>query len=137
MTREEILALTDDGLQREIAKLHGYYVARQGDDYTLYQCMPNGKRRPVSSRSNPDYAWSCAPDYPRDIAEAWPLLEKIRESYRIEAHKPSVVVSLWGTGGYRVSVGRMYADPGEITVSGEKLEAAICRAYLMVKAVSS
>jgi hypothetical protein len=133
MTREEILALEGLELRKAVAEARGYTVRESYGNFLLY--APDGRVVFLAIAKTAEGAWRFTPDYPVNDYAAMSLLKVMRDSCRIEGDEVSVVLTLYSDGSYRVSVGRMSFDPGEVVVCGDELQPTICRAYLLAKAV--
>jgi hypothetical protein len=160
MTNDEIMAMDEDALRLAVAKLHGETVLRwcdhDDDCGNVQECERYIKLNEISM----DYAidcgifkWPCfvkwfgkhkrfepVPDFPRDIAAAWGLVEEMKETatkhdrhdtrsgivLQYEQHEP------WGPGWVIVKTAD---EMGPVDVIlGETAPIAICRAWLMWKA---
>ena len=75
MTRDEVMAMTDDELRIKAAELGGWTAIGILNDGTPYGRPPAGWTPPIDD-PNPydsDNVW-CLPNYPNDIAAAWELI---------------------------------------------------------------
>lgn len=70
MTRDEVMALTDEELRVKAAELAGWIECRTFTTLAAPLGMPP---HPVD-----DGAFEVLPDYPHDIAAAWELVEKMK-----------------------------------------------------------
>lgn len=120
MTRNEVMALTDDELQREVAKAQGYDVDHVPDG------APSGYY---------------IPDYLYDIETAWPLLDEIQsvggdvEINIVRYHDRTGYIEIYNRRHERLFYGEF--GPSEYVASGPAtFEKAISRAYLIAKGVS-
>jgi len=150
MTRDEILGLEGLELRKAVAEARGYKVLQSGmyyfgrpsrhclgettpvsvlePGYALYS--PQGEKISPRCSNQPDDLWDWAPAYESDISEAWTL-----------CGKPPLVVISGQSGLSYVTSSVRFAD-GQACVSmsdcvhGKTIPEAICRAYLLAKAVT-
>jgi len=59
------------------------------------------------------------------------VITKITHTIRIQGEKPTVVISCYPDGSYRVAIGRMTQDPDGIYGHGKTFPEAVCKAYLL------
>ena len=150
MTRDEILNLKGLELRKAVAKVKGYGVLQYDHKetpsikaFSRYLLMfEETPAHPGHWRETEDEAWSDAPAFESCIAAAWTLVE--------ETH---LVVAPDAARGYNAFIATCYgdyspeecieytiyylgtADPEE-WMHGKTAPEAICRAYLLAKAVS-
>jgi len=75
MTRDEVMALTDEELRIKAAELAGWHrIAWATSDRSATTYMEKPWTAPDST------AFSECPDYPHDIAAAWELIEEFSEA---------------------------------------------------------
>jgi hypothetical protein len=132
MTREEILALSDDELQLEVARLKGWRVTgphRLTPDSEPYFRIvsPEGRtgipRHFATARETLLYETL---QYSREIDKAWPLIDEIGPTsfWRRRVSHEQVRLRLFWLGGTE--------EPEfSLEASGKSDAEAICRAYLI------
>ncbi len=117
------MRLSDDELRREVAKARGwssafvcyYYILK---DPTGYEVIDSFSRDEAG-------VWRTAPDYPYDIAAAWPLLEGMR-------HARCEIMISGRPGRWRLGIMPHNADCWT-WVSEGPVATMVCRAYLCWK----
>lgn len=130
MTHDEIAQLDDDGLRLEVARAKGWVVCKMRKNSSIaYPVLERELEDPVYYAEPSDrIVWGSFPDWPRDIAAAWELVEeaqaKPHECYFEISHTPAIPHK--GKPCWHVELGgvRGYGDTAPL---------AICRAWLMWK----
>jgi len=110
MTRDEIMAMDGDALRLAVAKALGWRRVYKGSGF-IVSLSPKGEEELL-------------PDWPRDIAAAWELMEEMRN-----AELNVTIYHAVGVDGWIVSLD--YMD--NFAYYGETAPIAICRAWLAWK----
>jgi hypothetical protein len=133
VTREEILALTDDEMRIEVAKARGFHVEAIPSNppgvKPLYALVDAGGDFVGDWYYSPANCWYSAPNYPDDISLAWPLLCELGNSFTVW-RKGCVGDLVIYDERWEEVAGVEFRDPAEFA-------RAICRVWLLAKAVSA
>jgi len=83
MTRDEVLAMSDEELRYKVASLlgakgFGQRTDHEGTHLTAYWLDSSHKQR-IDDTNFYLGGWEDIPDYPNDIAAAWELIHRIKE----------------------------------------------------------
>jgi hypothetical protein len=142
VTREEILALTDDEMRIEVAKARGFHVeaipSNPPGTKPLYALVDAGGDFVGDWYYSPANCWRSAPNYPGDISAAWPLaLEFSEQKNKNFSLSHSNVTDKWNCLiCHSQRIGDTEYIMGEAGMGeGDTAPEAICRAYLLAKAV--